>query len=383
MERKIKMRYALAGAVFGLMFPLGAIPMEILLSGLPFTFDAIPLAHMNNKLLFMIDSAPIFLGLFAYMGGLNQAKAIALLENNEQLLQDSTGAKQRLEAVSKTQTELLVVLAEQSELLLKGFEETRKEMQGIIDLDDHIRDRNTDIIQIMEMLDGQVAHSNEYASSVNDEMTHLLTQLQSTIQTNTEHQPVYQCLAMGLGESVQTSNLLIQTSDRISEELKKISSISAQINMLALNASIEAARAGETGQGFAVVADEVGKLSVQTAHSLDQVIGVQHSLIQQVDALKKDMQQLEDTVGQITGVSGDTAASLQELIGHLGNVSTHMSHMVDHNSAQTRSYSTVKSNTLAVYKDTEQLSGRIETYYNQLEKQENAVKKLHQTSTRS
>lgn len=380
MEREIKLKYLLAGALFGLMFPLGAIPMEMLLSGLPFNLSSVADAHIHNKLLWMIDTAPVFLGMFAYIGGLSQAKAIGLLKNNEQLLQESTEAKQRLEAVSKAQAGLLAVLAEQSDALSKGFAQTRNEMKQIIDLDDHIRDRNTDILRIMEILDEQVIQSNKHVSLLNSEIAHLLMLLESTINANTENQPVYYSLARGLNESIHTSNQLIKTSDLISEELRKISSISAQINMLALNASIEAARAGENGRGFAVVADEVGKLSVQTAQSLDQVIGVQHSLVQQADVLKKDMQQLENIVGRITGVSGDTAAALQELIDHLAGVSVHMVDMVEQNSVQTENYGTVKANTLTVYKDTDQLSQRIETYYNQLAKQETAVEKLHQTS---
>jgi GAF domain-containing protein len=98
-------KYLLLGVLFGLLFPVVSIGWMLAQTRAAPTLAGVGQLHYAQPLLWVIDTAPLFLGIFAYIAGLRQAQVLRLNQEIESRFEDRGLALNALENVRTEQQE--------------------------------------------------------------------------------------------------------------------------------------------------------------------------------------------------------------------------------------------------------------------------------------
>lgn len=191
----------------------------------------------------------------------------SFIDNLEQVISDLVTASEEVNNVSRS-------MFKRSERLLSTSDTTAHSIH--------------DMLKLAGEQSQEIVHANDTAMEMNELM------LATAQAAELEYQQAAQS-AQTIKEIVKVSATKVeevnQEMQKIGDIVELIGEITAQTNLLALNAAIEAARAGEHGRGFAVVADEVRNLANKTSQAANNIGDLMDALSRQSALAVEAMQQ--------------------------------------------------------------------------------------------
>lgn len=150
------------------------------------------------------------------------------------------------------------------------------------------------MISAINRLSGSVESQSESVTRSSSAIEEMIANINSVTKTLISNSKNVHALAKasdagrtGLQEVAENIQEIARESEGLLEINSVMENISAQTNLLSMNAAIEAAHAGEAGKGFAVVAAEVRKLAVSSGNQSKTISEVLVKIKASIDKIKQ------------------------------------------------------------------------------------------------
>jgi len=256
-------------------------------------------AFITSLLLFFISAISISFGIIILLK-LHQ-QALASSANDEQALSKSALA-QIGGKINNQASELAINSAEVSYFL--------GQLSGAIDKSSEDVDR---LATAAEQMSANSKQINDNAVLASQQANTAMTASTASSAQLGDNINIVNQLSNSVNNAAEKIQSLEQKALAIQSITDVIDGISAQTNLLALNAAIEAARAGEQGRGFAVVADEVRALAGKTADATAQIGEMLKQTSDETSETTQVMSQIVEQTGSVVSTMTDLSHSFAEI----------------------------------------------------------------------
>ncbi|MDC7125671.1 MAG: methyl-accepting chemotaxis protein, partial [Spirochaetales bacterium] len=115
----------------------------------------------------------------------------------------------------------------------------------------------------------------------------------------------------------ETKNIIteiVKSVDSIVSMVELINNISAQTNLLSMNAAIEAAHAGDSGKGFSVVAEEIRKLADNSGVNAKKIDQELKTIVTKIENAAHSSEETETAFTAIQEEVSEVSLSMEELL---------------------------------------------------------------------